>query len=88
VSSQPGPSDSETVAVISETAAEHTVHLPDPTPWPLFLALGLTLVGGGLIVNPFQYNGMAISVTGAILLFLAVFQLIREDIAHFESSES
>jgi hypothetical protein len=55
-------------------------HLPDPTPWPAVLALGMTLMGGGLVVNPFLFFGLGVSVVGLVLFAAALFMLIREDI--------
>jgi hypothetical protein len=62
------------------------VHLPDPTPWPLVLALGMTLMGAGLVVSPFLRPvplGAGLSVVGLVLLWVALIQLVREDIATF-----
>ena len=43
-------------------------HLPGPTPWPAVLGLGMTLLGGGLVVNPFRFLGLGVSVVGLLLL--------------------
>ena len=60
-------------------------HLPDPTPWPLVLALGLTLSGGGLVLGNISLGdaeipGIYVSVLGLLLFIGALGNLIREDI--------
>lgn len=51
------------------------VNLPDPTPWPMLLALGVTLVAAGLVTV------LAVSAVGALVTAAAVIKLIVEDIA-------
>lgn len=59
-------------------------HLPGPTPWPLVLALGMTLLLAGLIVRPLMPTGVGVSGLGAVLLLSAIFALLRQDIALYE----
>ncbi|MHB8301284.1 MAG: hypothetical protein ACYDC6_00400 [Acidobacteriaceae bacterium] len=35
----------------SHNVSQHTVHLPAPTAWPMVLALGVTLLGAGLVTS-------------------------------------
>ena len=51
-----------------------TPHLPSPTPWPMVLALGMTLAAAGLVTQ------IAVSAIGALILVTALAMLIREDI--------
>lgn len=57
--------------------ADHTggsgVHLPSPTPWPMVLALGVTLLAAGLV------TAIAVSAVGAMLAVIALAMLLRED---------
>lgn len=48
------------------------VHLPAPTPWPLVLALGITLGAAGLITN------LAFCAVGAVLIVAAIAGWIGE----------
>lgn len=63
---------------------EEPVHLPSPTPWPLILALGMTLLPAGFVAGPSIPLGPAklpvLSVVGLAVMALALFRLIREDI--------
>lgn len=53
----------------------HTaVHLPSPTPWPMVLALGVTLSAAGLVTS------LPVSVAGALLTLVALAMLVREDL--------
>jgi hypothetical protein len=55
-------------------------HLPGPTPWPLVLGLGMTLLGAGTVIDPFRFVGLGISIVGLALFATALVVLIREDI--------
>ena len=63
-------------------------HLPDPTPWPLIMALGITFIGGGLVLEPFLLLGVSTSAVGLVLFALALLNLIREDIVTAGSHDS
>jgi len=52
----------------------NTPHLPDPTPWPMVLALGMTLLAAGLVTTRW------LSVIGLIVLGAALYRLIMEDV--------
>ncbi|MGB8837955.1 MAG: hypothetical protein WCC67_14480, partial [Candidatus Acidiferrales bacterium] len=42
-------------------ATRNTIHLPAPTPWPIVLAFGITLLWAGLVTSA------SVSILGAIL---------------------
>lgn len=48
------------------------VHLPRPTVWPAVMALGITLVMAGILLN------LAFSVAGLVIFFLALAGWIGE----------
>ena len=57
------------------------VHLPSPTAYPVTLALGLTLVGAGLLLNP------AFAIAGALLMIGAIAGWVadlRAEASHYE----
>jgi len=60
------------------------VHLPDSTPWPMVLALGMTLLTAGLIAGPRLPLGTLklplFAVVGLAILALALYRLILEDV--------
>jgi len=72
------------------TEQEHgiaPVHMPSPTPWPMVMSLGITLIPGGLILGPrLGEEGTllgwvpAVTILGIFLFFLALFRMIRQDI--------
>src|SRR5271154_7497823 len=49
-----------------------TVILPAPTAWPIVLAFGVTLLVGGLVMNP------SVSILGAILFLTACVGWFRD----------
>ncbi|HVB86539.1 MAG TPA: hypothetical protein VNK23_07745 [Candidatus Dormibacteraeota bacterium] len=63
----------------SETAPasspEH-VHLPSPTPWPVLLAVGVTLIAGGLI------SSEVVTIIGALLAIAACVGWFRQVLPH------
>lgn len=52
------------------------VHLPSPTPWPVLLAVGVTLIVGGLISSEY------VSVAGAVLAIAACVGWFRQVLPH------
>jgi hypothetical protein len=55
------------------THAENAVHLPAPTQWPLIMAVGLTLLFGGLVTNVMiSALGVVMAVIGAVGWFRQV----------------
>jgi len=52
----------------------HAIHLPQPSYWPFFAALGLALAAGGLAFHP------AISVVGLLLMLFAVYSWAFEPV--------
>ena len=51
----------------------HHIHLPEPTPWPFLMALGLTLLVGSLVLSVWVGTlGFFLTVAGAIGWFRAV----------------
>jgi cytochrome c oxidase subunit I len=42
------------------------IHLPSPSYWPIVLAIGITLIAGGVIW------GIAISIIGIIVLLISI----------------
>jgi hypothetical protein len=43
------------------------------------MALGITLMGGGLVIEPFAYQGAGVTGAGLVLLATALVRFIRED---------
>jgi hypothetical protein len=63
----------------SETApasSPERVHLPSPTPWPLLLAVGVTLIAGGLI------SSEVVTIIGALLAIAACVGWFRQVLPH------
>jgi len=63
----------------SETApggSPDRVHLPSPTPWPVLLAVGVTLIAGGLI------SSGVVSIIGALLAAAACVGWFRQVLPH------
>src|SRR5947209_7881215 len=56
----------------SAANAVETVVLPAPTVWPMVLALGITLLGAGLLTH------VALSVVGLVLFLLALRGWVEE----------
>jgi hypothetical protein len=62
------------------------VHMPSSTPWPLVMALGITLIPGGFLLGPRLGEAGAlqwispVSLVGLVLFFLALYKMIRQDI--------
>src|ERR1700755_1824326 len=53
--------------------AEHAIHLPAPTQWPLMMAVGLTLTVAGLVTNMMiSMLGVVMAVAGAVGWFRQV----------------
>lgn len=57
------------------------LHLPDPTPWPMVLALGVTLIAAGLVTQ------IVVSAIGLAVFVVALLMLIRDDIREQRSQE-
>jgi len=57
----------EEVLAAEEAKADHHIHLPSPSYWPLLLAVSLPIIGIGII---YQY---VVAVIGAVLALLAMF---------------
>ena len=57
----------EEILAEQEAHADHHIHMPSPSYWPLVVALTLPFVGFGII-----YNHL-IAIVAAVLLVLAVF---------------
>lgn len=78
---------------MSDPMPEHggIPHLPDPTPWPLVLALGLTLVPVGLVAGPRLALGPlplpVLTVVGLVFLALGLYKLIMEDVHKFRAEQ-
>jgi len=45
----------------------HSIHLPDPSYWPLVTAIGLALMGGGVVFH------LAISIVGALIMLVGIY---------------
>jgi cytochrome c oxidase subunit 1 len=50
-----------------EAAADHHIHLPSPSYWPIVLAFSLPIIGYGVIFE------RVIAIVGAVVLVLAIF---------------
>ena len=46
---------------------EHSIHLPQPSYWPIIVSIGLLIAGYGLIYN------FAVSVVGVLIGMVAVY---------------
>jgi cytochrome c oxidase subunit 1 len=57
----------EEILAEQEANADHHIHLPSPSYWPLLLAVSLPIIGIGII---YQY---VVAVIGAVLALLAMF---------------
>jgi cytochrome c oxidase subunit I len=57
----------EEILAQQEAEADHHIHMPSPSYWPLLLAFSLPIVGYGVIYN------RLIGVVGALILILAAF---------------
>ena len=60
----PAPTDSETPS--SDRLIAHAYHLPAPTYWPAVLALGVTLIGMGIV------TGLVLSAVGVVILVVGL----------------
>src|SRR5216683_59259 len=56
--------------------ATHTVEVPAPTPWPIVLAFGITLLFAGLVTSE------AVSVLGAVVSIAGAVGWFREVLPH------
>ncbi len=57
------------------------IHLPEPTAWPMVLALGATLLVAGLLTN------VVVSVLGALLSVMAIVGWFRQVLPHEQHEE-
>jgi cytochrome c oxidase subunit 1 len=57
----------EEILAEQEAHADHHIHMPSPSYWPIIVAVALPIVAVGIIYNPL------ISIVGAVLLVFAVF---------------
>lgn len=57
-------------------APSNQVHLPSPTPWPVLLAVGVTLIAGGLI------SSEIVSILGALMAIAACVGWFRQVLPH------
>jgi cytochrome c oxidase subunit 1 len=57
----------EEILAEQEAHADHHIHMPSPSYWPIIVAFALPIVAVGIIYNPL------ISIVGAVLLVIAVF---------------
>ena len=55
-----------------ERNADHHIHMPSPSYWPLVVAFGLPVIATGLIYNH------VISVIGGIIILLGVYGWVQE----------
>jgi cytochrome c oxidase subunit 1 len=55
-----------------ERNADHHIHMPSPSYWPLVVAFGLPVIALGLVYNH------VISVVGAIIVLLGVYGWVQE----------
>lgn len=64
----------------SETApsggSPDRIHLPSPTPWPILLAVGVTLIAGGVISSKY------VSIFGAVLAIVSCVGWFRQVLPH------
>jgi hypothetical protein len=60
----------------TSVSPEERVHLPSPTPWPVTLAVGVTLIAGGLI------SSGVVSIIGALLAIGACVGWFRQVLPH------
>lgn len=70
---------------------ESPVHMPSPTPWPMVMALGITLMPAGFVLGPrLGEEGTIlgwfspVTVLGIVLFFLALWRMIRQDMDETE----
>src|SRR5260370_5970060 len=59
-----------------EAVTSHTVNLPAPTPWPIVLAFGVTLLFAGLLTSA------SVSILGAILAVAGCIGWFRDVLPH------
>src|SRR5438270_11790296 len=59
-----------------DEALPQTVHLPEPTAWPMVLAFGLALVFAGLVTTS------ALSILGGLMAFAGCVGWFREVLPH------
>ena len=57
----------EEILAEEEANADHHIHLPSPSYWPIVLALALPIIAYGVIFN------LLLSVAGTALVILAIF---------------
>lgn len=67
------------------------VHMPSPTPWPMVMGLGITLMPAGLTLGPrLGPEGTALfwlpllTVVGLVVFLLALYRMIRQDVDEAE----
>lgn len=62
-------------------AANPTIHLPSPTPWPFVLAFGLTMVAAGLVtILPVTLFGVGLSIVAGVGWFREVLPVQKHDL--------
>jgi cytochrome c oxidase subunit I len=59
--------DAETIMAEQEANADKHIHMPSPSYWPIVLALGLPIMGYGLIYN------QVLTVLGGVIVLFAMF---------------
>lgn len=77
----------------TEDVHEEHIHLPDPTPWPLVLALGITFIPAGVLLGPgIPIVGLIklpiLTLLGVVLFVTALLNLVREDIELFRAGDN
>jgi cytochrome c oxidase subunit 1 len=61
---------------------EHNIHMPTPSYYPVLLAMGITLIAGGLVSH------LSVSIMGAILALFAVYSWAFEPATAPDAPES
>ena len=66
---------------MNDRSSRASVALPAPTPWPMVLALGVTLVGAGYLMHPaLAVTGLAAVLLGCVGWFRDVLPVEQEEI--------
>ena len=63
-------------------------HLPPPTPWPLFVGLGMSMTLGGMVMFLGRQTvpWLVIPVLGFALFMFAVVMMLRDDVIAFDEN--